>query len=94
VLSLRSGANWEAELYRHIRSRDIFYLFWSNAARASEWVAREWQYALEEKGLDFIHPIPLAPPDQVPPPEELRSKHFDDIILACLKSQKVASLIE
>lgn len=93
VLSLRSGADWETELYSHIRSRDIFYLFWSNAARESEWVSREWHYALEKKGLDFIHPIPLAPPDQVPPPEELQSKHFNDIILACLKSQRVASMV-
>lgn len=93
VLSLRVGQAWEEALYEHIRSRDVFYLFWSSAARDSEWVAREWQYALKEKGLDFIHPIPLAPPDQVPPPEELRSKHFNDIILAVLKSQQMASML-
>jgi len=94
VLSLRSGQDWEDELFNHIRMRDIFYLFWSNAARASEWVSREWHYALKEKGLDFIHPIPLAPPDQVPPPEELSSKHFNDITLAVIKSRTVASMVE
>ncbi len=93
VLTLRGGQSWEEELYRHIRTRDIFYLFWSSAARDSEWVAREWHYALNEKGLDFIHPIPLVSPDVVPPPEELRSKHFNDIILAVLKSQQVSAIL-
>ena len=94
VVSLRAGAYWEVEIFKHIRARDIFYLFWSSAARQSEWVNREWRYALEEKGLDFIHPIPLASPDEVPPPEELRSKHFNDMILACLKSQTVSAIVK
>ena len=94
VLSLRAGEHWQEELFKHIRSRDIFYLFWSVAASQSEWVNREWRYALNEKGLDFIHPIPLAAPSEAPPPEELRNKHFNDMILACLKSQTLAAMIE
>lgn len=93
VLSLRAGEHWEDTLYDNIKSRDIFYLFWSKAARESEWVSREWRYALAAKGIDFIHPIPLVPPDKVPPPKELQSKHFNDIVLACMKSHELASII-
>jgi HEAT repeat protein len=82
VLSLRSGDYWETRLRGEIRTRDIFYLFWSIAARRSEWVQREWHMALEEKGLDYIDPVPLDPPDEAPPPPELAALHFNDKFLA------------
>jgi hypothetical protein len=90
VLSLRSGEDWETLLLDNIRRRDVFYLFWSDAARQSPWVEREWRFALRERGLDYIHPIPLADPREVPPPAELASRHFNDLILACLKSRTLA----
>jgi hypothetical protein len=90
VLSLRAGQDWERQLVDNIRRRDVFYLFWSPAARASEWVNREWRYALQEKGLQYIHPVPLADPREAPPPPELASKHFNDLILAALKSHQAA----
>ena len=84
VLALRSGQNWEQELYHEISRSDVFYLFWSEFARESEWVDREWHCALERRGLDFIDPVPLVDPKIVPPPPELASKHFNDWVLAFL----------
>lgn len=76
VLSLRAGSDWASRLEREISARDRFYLLWSEAARRSEWVEREWRYALTRRGLDFIDPIALADPRDVPPPGELASLHF------------------
>lgn len=73
VLTLRAASDWEAALRRAIAERDVLYLFWSPAALASPWVEREWRMALEEKGLDFIWPVPLADPRDAPPPDELRA---------------------
>jgi len=81
VNSLRSGENWEAALMREIERRDTLFLCWSNNARLSPWVDREWRYALAQKGADAIEPIPIDPPDLCPPPEELKSKHFGDSML-------------
>jgi predicted component of type VI protein secretion system len=78
VLSLRSGQNWEQELWRVIPASDIFYLFWSAHARKSEWVDREWRCALRERGIGFIDPVPLQSPEESPPPPELSSLHFND----------------
>lgn len=81
IVTLRSGDNWESTLYREILRRDILFLCWSRNAMASEWVEREWRYALETKGIDAIEPIPLEQPDICPPPKELWSKHFNDSLL-------------
>lgn len=78
VVSLRRGEYWETRLYDEIRKRDIFYLFWSNNARSSEWVGKELSFAIENKGIDFIEPIPLEDPAECPPPEELTGRHFND----------------
>jgi kumamolisin len=82
VLSLRSGQNWEKELWRVIPARDIFYLFWSTHARKSKWVEKEWRCALRKRGIEFIDPIPLESPDKSPPPPALSSLHFNDWTLA------------
>ena len=78
VDSLRSGEDWQRALRAEIERRDILFLCWSLSAKQSEWVEREWRYALENKGLSFIEPIPLDPPSVCPPPKELASKHFND----------------
>ena len=78
VDSLRSGQYWEREIRKIIRSRDVFYLFWSDSASKSYWVEQEWRYALEKRGLHFIDPCPLVSPKEVPPPKELESLHFND----------------
>ena len=78
VDNLRSGEKWEDVLRKEIDERDILYLFWSHFARESKWVDIEWRYALEKKGIDFIEPVPIEPPDNCPPPKELSVKHFND----------------
>ncbi|MBN1458943.1 MAG: TIR domain-containing protein [Armatimonadetes bacterium] len=90
VLSIRAGQKWEDELLRNIRDRDVFYLFWSPNARNSKYVEREWRFALDQRGIDFIHPVPIADPQEAPPPVELSGLHFRDVYLMCLEqvSQK------
>lgn len=78
VESLRSGDDWEKTLRAEIEKRDILFLCWSNFAKDSEWVEKEWRYALSNKGIDAIEPIPLVSPAECPPPEELNAKHFND----------------
>jgi hypothetical protein len=92
VLSLRAGDDWEQRLHDNIRSRDVFYLFWSRAARDSAWVDKEWRYALAQRGIGYIHPVPLADPREVPPPTELASRHFNDVLLACLASARLGGV--
>ena len=81
VETLRSGERWEDELRRNIDMSDVLFLCWSHFAKASRWVDYEWRYALDNKGVDFIEPIPLEPPANCQPPEELSSKHFNDLML-------------
>ncbi len=88
VDKLRSGNDWEKKLYAYISTSDIFYLFWSKAAAASEWVTREWQYALREKGIHFIDPFPLESPQVVSPPKELGTLHFNDRYLMFILAQE------
>ena len=81
VNSLRSGENWEETLRREVERRDILFLCWSKHAKESPWVDMEWRYALQNKGIESIEPIPIDPPDVCPPPQELQSKHFNDSLL-------------
>jgi hypothetical protein len=81
VRNLHSGEEWESVLYRRLDDADILFLCWSKHASNSEWVAREWRYTLQHKGLDAIEPVPIDPPEICPPPTELSSKHFNDSIL-------------
>ncbi|MBO4666881.1 MAG: toll/interleukin-1 receptor domain-containing protein, partial [Bacilli bacterium] len=77
VMSLRAGDNWEQRLYKEIDDRDTFCLIWSKHACKSEWVDREWRYALEHKGLSAFSPINLDSNNKkVPIPHELESIHF------------------
>jgi molecular chaperone DnaK (HSP70) len=80
--SLRSGQRWKDALRREILNRDVLYLFWSRAASESEWVDWEWRLGYDQKGIDFIDPVPLVSPEEVPPPPELAEKHFGDWLLA------------
>ena len=81
VISLRAGQYWEKEIEERIPLSDVFYLFWSRHAKASEWVEKEWRLAYEYKGLDFIDPVPLEPADVAPPPPELARKHFNERLI-------------
>ena len=60
-------------------------MFWSRNAAASRWVAKELEYAVSKKTLDFIEPIPLESPETCPPPRSLNVKHFNDWTLRYIK---------
>jgi hypothetical protein len=86
VLDLEPGERWERALYRHIDESDLFLLFWSTAAKQSEWILKEVRYAIFRKGgndeaLPEIRPVPIEGPPPVPPPEELKHLHFNDRLL-------------
>jgi hypothetical protein len=80
VLSLRSGTEWPEEILGLIDQADVFQLFWSEAARQSKEVEREWRHALElatqSPGRShFIRPVYWSEP-QPEIPDELRHLHF------------------
>jgi hypothetical protein len=86
VLDLDPGDRWEAKLYEHIDQCDLFLLFWSSAAKASEWVKREVEYAVARKGDDDlappeIRPIVIEGPPIIPPWEDLSHLHFNDLLI-------------
>jgi len=83
VLQLEPGERWEKEIYKHIDDCDVFFLFWSRAAKMSSWVRREALYAhARKKGVDDsppeIVPVIIEGPPPAPPPEELSFLHFND----------------
>jgi hypothetical protein len=81
-VSIRSGEYWEKKLWDEIPKCDVLFLFWSAYAKASPWVEKEWRCGLRTHGLDFIDPVPLVHPDEVPPPDELKDRNFYDWVLA------------
>jgi hypothetical protein len=81
VVDIRAGELWEEELRKRIAGTDVFYLFWCRHAKASKWVEREWRWALENRGLEYIDPVPLEGADVAEPPPELTVKHFNDPLL-------------
>ena len=83
VLSLDPGARWEQEIYKAIDGCDLFLLFWSRAAKESEWVIKEAEYALRCQGegnTPDIVPVILETPPPLPPPPSLAGIHFNDRI--------------
>ncbi|MGD2174335.1 MAG: tetratricopeptide repeat protein [Candidatus Brocadiaceae bacterium] len=86
VLNLEPGDLWEEKLYDYINRCDLFLLFWSSSARASEWVEREVKCALERKAGDRLNPPDIVPviiegPPIPEPPPELAHLHFNDRLL-------------
>ena len=95
LLTLEPGERWEKSLYEHIDASDVFYLFWSSAAKKSEWVAKELEYALKRKGgndavLPEIVPVIIEGPPVVPPPDSLNEFHFNDGLLYFIKAEEAA----
>jgi hypothetical protein len=77
VHTLRAGDSWNPALVRLIENAEIFQLCWSTAAKASEYVRREWVHALNQsRAYAFIRPTywELPMPE---PPAELKGIHFD-----------------
>lgn len=76
VDALRSGDQWDPRLLQLIEGSDVFQLFWSSHAAASEAVQREWRYALaHSRGAGYIRPVYWEQP-LVAPPTELANVHF------------------
>ena len=92
VLDLEPGVRWEKKLYQHIDEADAFILCWSDASSRSEWVAKEWQYALARANASpdqkpDICPVILTVPPPAPPPE-LADRHFNDILAYVLAAHQ------
>ena len=49
VHSIKMGEYWEKVIYREIKNRALFYLFWSRNAAVSKWVHKELTFALKYK---------------------------------------------
>lgn len=79
-LDIRQGADWRDVLERELLGREALLLFWSTAAKKSEWVEKEWRFALERRGLATILPNALEPPATCPPPPELASLQFGSVL--------------
>lgn len=76
---LRSGQDWSAELERLIHGANVFQLFWSRNSMQSEYVRREWTYALSLARPGFVRPVYWEDPfPEAPglPPDDLRRIHF------------------
>jgi hypothetical protein len=84
-LDLRSGDDWRDRLESMIRDADVFQLYWSTSASASQEVSREWRLALAlSKTRDrFIRPLYWETP-MPSPPEALGHLHFSRLDLKLL----------
>lgn len=92
LLNLKPGELWERALYTEIDTSDVFYLFWSEHSKSSEWVAKEINHALHcKKGNEdappAIIPIPIGRPPIPEPPDNLRHLHFNDRLLYVMQSE-------
>lgn len=85
---LKPGDRYETKIYDYIdNTADVFLLFWSSNAAASEWVRKEIKRAVArqkrmrrpENRLPEIIPVPIENPIP-PPPEELSDLHFGDVV--------------
>jgi hypothetical protein len=75
--TLQSGEKWNPRLLTFIEIADVFQLFWSENARHSKHVEREWRHALaqRDKPERFIRPVYWKEPMAKAPPE-LSEFHF------------------
>ena len=80
ILSLEPGDQWLSIIFKQIDESDVFLLFWSSNAKKSEWVRKEWQYALKREEKEFIRPVIIEGPPFPEPPAELAHIHFADKI--------------
>lgn len=89
VLDLEPGERWARSLNTHINRSDVFLLYWSKAAAASEWVRREAEWALRAQrtnpgsGPDIV-PVLLEGPPAPEPPDALAAIHFNDPVRAII----------
>ncbi len=91
-LDLNPGEEWKPRLDNEIRQRDLFLLFWSNAARESQWVGWELDTALQEKGEQALQIHPLDP--GVKPPPGLKKLHFGSVAMWVRKGVEATQITE
>jgi len=77
---LQSGDRWEEKLFKEIEEADSFQLFWSEYAKASKHVRKEWTYALKLNRDHFVRPVYWKVP-MPNPPRQLSHLHFSRIML-------------
>ena len=85
VRILRSGQDFDERLLDKIRDADLFQLFWSPNAARSQWVRREWEFALSLLAAreSFVRPVYWSKqPYDIP--SELAPLHFQRLDLARL----------
>jgi hypothetical protein len=85
VTLLQSGQQWDPRLIQAINDADIFQLFWSRRAAASQFVEREWRHALMllPARPNFIRPVYWSRQLYATPPE-LNPLHFQPLSLSSL----------
>lgn len=77
-LDLTPNEEFKPQLEAQIAARDVFLLFWSRNAMASQWVRWELDTARAKPGLDAILPMPLEDPALAPPPPGFEDRHLRD----------------
>jgi TIR domain/Histone H1-like nucleoprotein HC2 len=83
ILSLDPGDRWKKKLYENIDRCDLFLLFWSEAAKDSQWVLKEAEYAVarqQKNPQSEPDLVPVVLEQNVPPPPSLSAFHFNDRI--------------
>jgi hypothetical protein len=83
LLSLDPGDRWKKKLFKRIDRCDLFLLFWSQAAKDSQWVLQEAEYALKlQQGNPNCEPdiVPVILEQDVSPPVSLAQLNFNDRI--------------
>jgi hypothetical protein len=89
LLTLEPGDDWEKTIYQYLDRSDAVFLFWSSHAKRSEWVEKELRYVLSRKeGAPEIVPIIIEAPAPLPPPDYLKSLHFNDKIMYLIKVEE------
>jgi len=80
-LYLKGGDKYENKIIEYINEADLFLLCWSANAEQSDWVRKEYSYALERLKKDYMkfsfYPLIINP--KALPPKELIEYHFVDL---------------
>ena len=79
VKVLRAGVEWAQNIFSEINDADSFQLFWSERAKASSNVKKEWEHALALNRTRFIKPVYWGDPMPAPP-RKLQHLHFSRVI--------------
>jgi hypothetical protein len=78
---LSAGEEWEDRIEREIKAANSFQLFWSENARKSVNVEKEWKIALSLGRQKFVKPVYWETP-VAKIPKELNNLHFAQLAFA------------